>query len=866
MINNSNADSRSTLGQWFRSRKFLHWITRYAYIEIAVFLALAIAAYFLGRHILDAQVPIEGDVRSHIFKIQLLQDYLSNFSWPQWNPYWYHGIPEDQFYPPGFYFLGALLSFIVRNATIAYKIMLLLTMVLNGLAIFYFARRFLKFDAHLAIWGLIAYETSTPLLLNFMFGEGPNLLGWSVTIFFLTIYLSQVMDGKTNRLVYCALPGTLLGVAILIHPFPVIFAAIVLVIFHIVWAIHNRRTWKTWWQPQLKYVAGVVIIGALVGMYYWLPAMLTLSWSSPIYSFTKFMWPGGTIYLLAIIFLALTVTIATRYKVRGDPKLDTLLISFCVACALGFGGTSYLPFNLGSLVQEFRFATIIIPFLGILLILSPLKYKIFQVNTGKVVMSVVIGVFLTAFIVGVNQRESFASGFSGIANVNIGSLYQLLAQQFGNNFPTFAVTTLAYITVLVFFALSIRHKPLELGANKPAIVAASGVCLLLLTSFIPYINTDKGANINRLYQFVDNYEDPAYAQLMQAAQGGRTVVSMTKGYLVEGDSPVTFGQNYGVETVNGPYNQGDPKFFKITVHMEWSERWFNYEWTRENLMQESAAKYMFIRDSVGLPNNLNGMSTAAANTYGKILALNQTVSYANAVTPILIDVDKTREATEFFNILLPQGYKMVLVDIKDVPAKEISSFKYVIVDTESKIAAYPGKKAFLLSDDVNPTVTESQGIVKLNMPYLSYTDQVFYHGDEANGYMWLGWDSWPGAQLSADMQNNLNNASKIMKPYLDQLSYEPVNYSLNGTAISLGNSPGFTLVKDSYFPYWKSENNSIMSTSQGFMLLDTESANSVLNYKKPMYYLFASAFSALGLLAMVTVLIVLAIPGRTPKT
>jgi hypothetical protein len=209
---------------------------------------------------------------------------------------------------------------------------------------------------------------------------------------------------------------------------------------------------------------------------------------------------------------------------------------------------------------------------------------------------------------------------------------------------------------------------------------------------------------------------------------------------------------------------------------------------------------------------------------------------------------------------------MVLVDINEVPADMINRFSYVMVDNDSKIAAYPGKQVFLLADNVNPTVADSQGVVKLNMPYLSYTNQVFYHGDEANGYMWLGWDSWPGAQLSAEMIKGLNNAGNVMQPYLDRLSYEPVNYNLKDTTISVGNSPGFTLVKNSYFPYWKAENGSVMSTSQGFMLLDADSADSVLNFKKPMYYLLASAFSALGLLAMATVLIVLAIPRRAPKT
>ena len=213
-------------------------------------------------------MPGEGDVRSHIFKIELLQSYLSHFSWPQWNPYWYHGIPEDQFYPPGFYFLGAVLSYVVRSGVVAYKVMLFIALAMNGLAVFYFSRRFLKFDTHLAFWCLVVYETTTPTLINLMYGEGPNLLGWSVSVIFLTVYLSQIIENKIHSLVNVVLPGFLLGAAILIHPFPVIFSAIAVVVFHIVWLIHNRHDWRVFIRQHLPYIAGVVLIGMAVGAYY----------------------------------------------------------------------------------------------------------------------------------------------------------------------------------------------------------------------------------------------------------------------------------------------------------------------------------------------------------------------------------------------------------------------------------------------------------------------------------------------------------------------------------------------------------------------------------------------------------------------
>jgi uncharacterized membrane protein len=263
----SKIESRTGFRQLIKTNVVIRWINRNAAIEIAILLSLAIAAYFLGRHLFDLTVPTDGDVRSHIFKIEILHSYLSQFSWPQWVPYWYHGIPLDQYYPPGFYFISALLTFIVGNGVVAYKVVFFVTMVLNGIAVFYFARRFLKFDSHLAIWCLVAYETATPLLVNYMYGEGPNLLGWSASLGFLTVYLSQIIEGKTTGLFHRLLPGFMLGIAILIHPFPVLFVIMAIAVFHIIWLAHYRSL-KAFVRVQLPYMAFVFGIGAIAGIYY----------------------------------------------------------------------------------------------------------------------------------------------------------------------------------------------------------------------------------------------------------------------------------------------------------------------------------------------------------------------------------------------------------------------------------------------------------------------------------------------------------------------------------------------------------------------------------------------------------------------
>jgi len=854
MVDNAIVSLRSFLSNLNKRGSVLTWLNQHIAIVIAILLSLVIAVFFLGRNLFDSSVPIEGDVRSHIFKIELLQNYLANLSWPQWNPYWYHGIPEDQFYPPGFYFLCALLSFIVPGV-VAYKILILITLMLNGLAIYYFARRFLKFDSHLAIWCLLIYETSTPLLINFMFGEGPNLLGWAATIGFLTVYLSQVMENKTAGLLNKLLPGVMLGVAILVHPFPVLFAAMVLVIFYVIWLLH-KRSWRGFLQDQLPYLISVSVIGALIGMYYWLPAILTLNHSSPIYSFTRYMWPGGIIYLLVIIFLAIAVTIGTRHRLRGDIKLDLIVISLFLASALGFGATNYLPFGLGSLVQEFRFATIVIPFFGILIILYPLKYREINFTMSKLVTAALVGIIVAVFAFGVDNREALIAGFQDISNPGLSSFYALFSEQFSGSFPSFAIAILPYVIAILFLVLSISPEVMEISKSKPLYILTAGACLLAAASIIPYINTNNSSRLSNLYEYVDNYTTPEYAQIMESIQEGRLIVPMGRGYLTEGDNPVTFARRWNVETVNGPYNQGDPKFFKISVHLEWEERFLNNLYTRENLMNESAARYIFIRNGFALPSSRVGLQTKVANEYGKLLELNQDVSYANQVTPVLIDVDKPRELTEFFNILLPKGYKLVFVEVNDISPDLISKFENVMVDHESKASNYPGKTTFLLTESSKPDIIKDQNMVKVNVPYLTYTNQIFYHGDEANGYLWSAWDRSSKARITRQMQNALNKTSELMTEYIDSLDYTPVGYEMVDTRIDLESSPGFTLVKNSYFPYWKANHGTVMATTQGFMLVHTDGSDATLNFRKPFYYIFAAVCTVVTLTVFMIVLII----------
>lgn len=742
-------------------------------IAIVVFSSVVLGLLIYAPNLFNLSVPIEGDVRAHIFKIDILHDALTQGFWPQWSTYLYSGFPVFQYYPPGFYFSGALLTFITGYAVISYKLLVLLILISNGLVAYYFARKFLKLKFSLAFLCLIAYQTSTPLMLNFIYGAVPNLLAWSVSIIFLAFYLRNVMDGNINKLSAIVMPALLFGITVLIHPFPAIFCVLAIIIFHIIYLVRNENL-KQAIKSQLVYFAAVFGIVALLSAHYWLPFMLTREYVSPIYTFTEDAWKGGMPFFLILAALALIIGLIIRLRVTRDIKLDILIAYVVLATVLGLGISRYAPFGLGSLIHEVRFATMAAPLFSLLLI-----------------------------------------------------------------------------------AFSLNAVPPNLKERNLG-VAFISVCLVLMTSVLPLIYTYDSIRFDRLYSYTQDYLQPEYENILTSVTDGRLITPIDLGSLCEGDSPVTFGWYYDVENINGPYNQGDPSFFKYTVHLEWEERWLYYEFTRENLMREGAARYVFIRSLREITADMEGLTLIADNNYGKLWQLDENVAHAVSVTPILLDVQDAGAITEFFNILLPDGYKMVFVDINEADSKLRQKFEYVMLDDESKIAGYESKTIFLLnnSEQDSNLVTEEGNIVKLNLPYISYTNELFYQGDKGDVAAWRFFDRNNISKLGEEMTSTLKQAGNEISEYLSRLGYEPAEYEYNDNRIEVSAEPGFTLIKDSYFPYWETEQRSILATSQGFMLIYTNDTTAILDYKKPAINTLAIVISIVGLSVVVVVLII----------
>jgi len=251
-----------------------------------------------------------------------------------------------------------------------------------------------------------------------------------------------------------------------------------------------------------------------------------------------------------------------------------------------------------------------------------------------------------------------------------------------------------------------------------------------------------------------------------------------------------------------------------------------------------------------------------------LLELTGDVSRAVAVTPVLLDVADPDNIADFFNILMPKGYRLVFADASKIDAGLKAGFGYVLTDDETKLAGYRDKQALLMQNinmEEEIGFSEHDGVATFRFPYQEFINRYFYHGERGNGMAWVAFDDWENAKLGNEQIVKLDNAAGLMRVFFNRLEYQPAGYSLSGNKIQLATRPGFTLVKDSYFPYWNALQGQIIPTSQGFMLVYSDNADVTLNYKKPAINVVATFITLITFTGVAVVLAVMAIRRARKK-
>jgi hypothetical protein len=232
--------------------------------RLAPLLLLVAYAVAFGATAFGLETPAFDDHPGQLYRLHHL---ITRGPAPwAWNPDWWAGYPELQFYPPGYFYIGALAvwtSLGTLSTDAVYRALLWMTFLAPGVTSFLVLARFLG-SGWLALPGAFLALTISGGLLSG--GEGvhigtlPTRLAWSL----LPVLLLTLEPWITDRRRTPWIAALVLAAIIVIHPAqgP---AAVALVVVA-AWSGAGRRVHR------------VGIAGALVG----LAALMTAVWTLPL--------------------------------------------------------------------------------------------------------------------------------------------------------------------------------------------------------------------------------------------------------------------------------------------------------------------------------------------------------------------------------------------------------------------------------------------------------------------------------------------------------------------------------------------------------------------------------------------------------
>ncbi|MCK4491005.1 MAG: hypothetical protein KAU03_00170 [Candidatus Altiarchaeales archaeon] len=298
------------------------------------------------------------DMPGHYSMVWYIRDYLLPHPLG-WNPFFYGGFPQGQFYPFMFHYLAALLGLLV-GSVMGLKVILSLSILITPASFYYFARKinFTSFESGLIMllmW-ILMFIPYQHLGGNFYSTFLTGLVTGMFTLPFFFFYLGKLSESlDTGRYVF---PSILLAFIILCHVFTATVAVIALVSFFLA---------KPGNLKKLFFVAKHISLSLLLTAFWVIPLLCKFSYVSitKISSFNINLLGLQTFF---VVFITLFFMLA---KNRGDikPVLYLILTLTLISC---FG--YYLPIN-------FHYGRLIV---FVLLLMPVCVIQIFRVKASPI--------------------------------------------------------------------------------------------------------------------------------------------------------------------------------------------------------------------------------------------------------------------------------------------------------------------------------------------------------------------------------------------------------------------------------------------------------------------------------------------------
>ncbi|MEA3254786.1 MAG: 6-pyruvoyl-tetrahydropterin synthase-related protein [Candidatus Altiarchaeota archaeon] len=346
------------------NRKFLVFL-----LPLELFTLVRLILPFLMHNNLNT-----GDMIGHYSLAWYIQDFLFPHA-IGWNPFFYAGYPQGQFYPLLFHYLAAVAG-LISGSMLGLKIILSLSILLTPISFYYFARKFgfncIESSLTMLMMWILLFFPMEQIGGNFFSTFHTGLLTnmFAIPLFFL--YLGRLNESfKTGGYV---LPSILLALIILSH----IFTAVVSLLALISFLLAKPRVRK-----NLIFLFKHLTLSFLLTAFWIIPFLSKFNYAF-VREMSSISFPLLFLQTLFVIFVVIYLILARKIEgIRPLIYLISLLILMCYF-------RRYIPINL----HYYRLTMFI-------LLLMPIQVtQLFRVkiNPLRVIVATPILIMLAALI------------------------------------------------------------------------------------------------------------------------------------------------------------------------------------------------------------------------------------------------------------------------------------------------------------------------------------------------------------------------------------------------------------------------------------------------------------------------------------
>lgn len=254
-----------------QKKTFQDWI-----FNLIPLLIIMVAGYAAFNYLFTTEPFVYDD---HGFHYATL-NYVLSETLPQyhriidWNSSWFAGIPELQFYPPGFIYIGVfiyLISLGLLSIGAIYQIVILIALFLSGLAGYFLLQRagFPKWAALISGLILLLYPGgASGTLFGVVFGLLNSRIALGLVVLITLTYIETLINPSKNS--PKLLTVLFIGILVLMHPYHLFLALIAMFSQLFAWC----RIGLAEPRKDLRRAVILVSIGIGLSAFWWVPLII----------------------------------------------------------------------------------------------------------------------------------------------------------------------------------------------------------------------------------------------------------------------------------------------------------------------------------------------------------------------------------------------------------------------------------------------------------------------------------------------------------------------------------------------------------------------------------------------------------------